>query len=113
MSGAQTDPTSAVIEAIRKCDAEELGKYFNDMVDLNLPGFRDTYSKTQSTRILKDFFSGKTPVTLTQLKQGDSPDGSRYVMGFLGGAGKKYSFYVTFRKSGGEFRIFGLEIQED
>ncbi|MCX6281419.1 MAG: DUF4783 domain-containing protein [Bacteroidetes bacterium] len=109
----QTDPSSAITEAIKKGNSAELGKYFNEMVDLSIPGIKDSYSKQQAERIVKDFFSNWPVNSITISKEGSSPDGSKYTMGDLRSGGKKFSLFFLLRKSNGEYRIFQLHIQSE
>jgi hypothetical protein len=51
MSYSAADETiTQVSTAIQAGNATEVTKYFNSMVDLTLPGYDDTYSKTQAAR---------------------------------------------------------------
>jgi len=110
---SQSDPTAGIIESFRKGNSEELGNYFNDMVDLNIPGFRESYSKTQASRIIRDFFATRNVSSVSVSKQGDSPDGSKYTVGTMTAGGKKYSLYILLRKNKGEYRICQLQIQPE
>ena len=109
----QTSPVTEVTEAIRKGDAESLGKYFNDMVDLNIPGFKDSYSKSQGSRIIRDFFSSRPVSNVVVNKDGTSPDGSKFIMGNITAGGKKYNLYFLMRKNQGEFRIYLFQLQTE
>ena len=110
---SQSDPSSDIIEVFKKGNTGDLGKYFNEMVDLNIPGFKDSYSKTQASRIIKDFFTNRPLSEVSVSKEGKSSDGSKYIMGSLTAGGKKFSFYFLLRKSDGEYRIFQLHIQSE
>lgn len=112
-SFCQEAPTSEVAEAMRKGDAENLGTYFNDMVDLNIPGFKDSYSKAQGSRIIRDFFSSRTVSSVTVNKEGSSPDGSKFIMGNIIAGGKKFSLYFLMRKSQGDYKIFLFQLQSE
>ena len=109
----QADPSSEIIDAFRKGNPIDLGKYLNEMVDLNIPGFKDSYSKTQASRIIKDFFSNKPVSSISVSREGNSSDGSKYTMGNLTAGGKKYSLYFLLRKTNGEYRIYQLHIQSE
>ena len=112
-SFGQDSPVSKVTETISKGDAENLGSYFNDMVDLNIPGFKDNYSKAQGTRIIKDFFSGRPVTNVTVNKEGNSADGSKFAMGNITAGGKKYNLYFLMRKTNGDFRIYLFQLQSE
>ena len=110
---SQADPSSEIIGALRKGNPGDLGKYFNEMVDLDIPGFKKLYSKTQASRIIKDFFSNKPVTNVSVNSEGDSSDGSKYTMGNLTAGGKKYNLYFLLRKSNGEYLIYQLHIQSE
>ncbi|MCX6287516.1 MAG: DUF4783 domain-containing protein [Bacteroidetes bacterium] len=109
----QADPSSEIIDVLRKGNSSGLGKYFNEMVDLNIPGFKELYSKTQAERIIKDFFSNKPVSSVSVNREGNSPDGSKYTMGSLTAGGKKYNLFFLLRKSNGEYRIYQLHLQSE
>jgi len=109
----QADHASEITEAMRNGNADGLGMYFNEMVDLNIPGFKDLYSKTQATRILRDFFGSRPVSELKTGREGTSADGSKYTTGTLTAGGKKYSMYLLQKKVKGEYRIFQLHFQPE
>ncbi|MEI6888029.1 MAG: DUF4783 domain-containing protein [Bacteroidales bacterium] len=109
-SFSQADPSGDVIEKIRKGNPVELGTWLNEMVDLNIPGFKELYSKTQAARIIKDFFSDKPVSMVSVSKEGTASDGSNYTMGSITAGGKKFSLYFLTRKNNGEYRICQLQI---
>ncbi len=110
---SQADPSADIIQIFKKGASGDLGKYFNEMVDLNIPGFKDSYSKTQAARIIKDFFTSRPLGEVLVNKEGNSTDGSKFIMGSLSAGGKKFSFYFMLRKSKEEYRIFQLHIQSE
>jgi len=109
----QDDPSASVSKAILKGDAKTLSRYFNEMVDLNIPGFKGNCSKTQSERIIQDFFT-KYPVrSFSVSREGSSPDGSKFIMGSLGSGIKKYSLYYLYRITTKGYLVFQFQIQEE
>ena len=46
-----------VVTAMRSGDANQLSRYFDNRIDISLPGKSDNYSKSQGEMILKDFFT--------------------------------------------------------
>jgi len=109
----QADPSSEIIDVLKKGNPADVGKYFNEMVNLSIPGFKDSYSKTQASRIIKEFFSNKPVSNVSVNREGDSSDGSKYTMGIMTAGGKKYSLYFLLRKSNGEYRIYQLHIESE
>ena len=92
---------------------EELVKYFNNMVDLGLPGSEDTYSKTQAQRILEDFFHRNPVKSYKNNRVGTSGDGSQFSIGILEAGGKQYRVYYLLKKVVDKPLIQQFQIQEE
>jgi hypothetical protein len=71
-----------VLSAMRSGNAAQLARYFDDRIDLSLPGGSDNYSKTQAEMILRDFFTNN-PVRDFQVKHKGKSDGSEFCFGVL------------------------------
>lgn len=107
------ETTSQVAAAIQAGNAQDVARHFNAMVDLTLPGYDDTYSKTQAGQILRDFF-GQNPVKSFRVsKQGASPDGSHFAIGTLETAKKSYRVYFILKSVSGQHLIQQLQFQEN
>jgi hypothetical protein len=110
---SQDDPSPAISNAVNSGNSKALSRYFNEMVDLNIPGYKANYSKTQSERIIKNFFS-KCPVKSFLIsRQGTSPDGSKFSIGMLDAGNKKFRLYYLYRKANKVYLIFQFQIQEE
>jgi len=83
-----------IISALKKGNAKELAKYFNQNVELVILNQEDVYSKAQAELIIKDFFAKNTPTDFSVLHQGGK-EGARYAVGEI-------------KTSNGNFRIFFL-----
>lgn len=72
-----------IIAALRSGNAAQLAKYFDNRVDISLPGKSDNYSRTQAEMVIRDFFA-LNPVQSFQVKHtGENKDGSKYCTGTL------------------------------
>jgi uncharacterized protein DUF4783 len=71
-----------VVAAMRTGNATQLAKYFDNRVDLSLPGKSDNYSKSQAEMILKDFFANNTVKNFTVKHKGEQ-NGSQFCIGLL------------------------------
>ena len=109
----QEDPSLAIANALRNGNSKEISKYFNDMVDLNIPGFKDNYSKTQAERILQDFFTKNQVKAFSLSRQGTSSDGSKFNIGTLDAGNKKFRVFFLFRKTNGVYLILQFQIQQE
>jgi hypothetical protein len=108
------EETAAQINtAMQAGNATEVAKYFNAMVDLTLPSYDDTYSKTQAGQILKDFFSQNPVKSFKVTRQGSSPDGSQFTIGSLETGKKVYRVYFILKSVNGQYLIQQLQVQEN
>ena len=108
------DETSKqIIKAIQAGNGGDLAVFFNTMVDCNIMGAEDTYSKTQAARIVQSFFD-KYPVKSLKInKQGTSTDGSCFFIGELNAGDKKFRLYYLLKKNSGNYLIEQFQIKED
>lgn len=108
----ETDDTHRQISsALNAGNASQLAGFFNEMVDLGITGNEDTYSKTQATRIVQDFFTKNPVKSYKMTRQGTSNDGSRFALGELNAGGKTFRVYYLLKKVSGKFLIHQLQIQ--
>jgi len=82
-----------VVRSINNGDAASVAKYFDNSVEMVLPGKSSTYSKSQAELILKDFFYSNPVVSFKVLHQGEK-GGSEYCIGTL--ETKNAKFRTTF-----------------
>jgi hypothetical protein len=61
-----------VISALKEGNATEMGKYFDETVDISLPDKSDSYSKAQAVLILKDFFKNAGVSSFEVKHKGDN-----------------------------------------
>ena len=109
----QDDTNKQIVAAIKTGNAVALSGYFNSMVDLGISGNEDTYSKTQATQILKDFFV-KNPVKSVKItRQGSSTDGSQFSIGEMQSGTATFRIYYLLKKVSGKFLIQQLQIQKE
>ena len=109
----QDDTNKQIVAALTAGNAVALSDYFNAMVDLGISGNEETYSKTQATQILKDFFT-KNPVKSVKItRQGSSTDGSQFSIGEMQAGEGKFRIYYLLKKVLGKFLIQQLQIQKE
>ncbi len=107
------DTNKQIVAALTAGNAAALSDYFNAMVDLGISGNEDTYSKTQATQILKDFFT-KNPVKSVKItRQGTSTDGSQFSIGEMQAGADKFRIYYLLKKVSGKYLIQQLQIQKE
>jgi len=71
-----------VVSAMRSGNANQLSRYFDDRIDVQLPSKSDNYSRTQAEMILKDFFSSNE-VKNFQVKHKGENNGAQFCIGLL------------------------------
>ncbi|MCX6268201.1 MAG: DUF4783 domain-containing protein [Bacteroidetes bacterium] len=107
------ETASQVAAAIHAGNSADVAKYFNAMVDLTLPGYDDTYSKTQAGQILKDFFIQNPVKSFKTTRQGSSPDGSQFTIGSLDTGKKVFRVYFIIKTVNGQNLVQQLQVQEN
>lgn len=71
-----------VVSAMKTGNANQLSRYFDDRIDISLPGKNDNYSRSQGELILKDFFNNYD-VKDFQIKHKGENNGSEFCFGVL------------------------------
>jgi hypothetical protein len=109
---AQSDElTSSITAAIKNTDASKLSSYFNSTIDLELENTEGSYSKTQAEMMIRDFFKSNPLTSYSVNHQGDSTDGSKYIIGTYKTASKRYRLYILIKKQSNEMLIHQLQFE--
>jgi hypothetical protein len=111
---AGEDIVAKVGNALNTGNAEKLCKYFNNTIDLSLPDSEGTYSDKQAEQLLKVFFKNHPVKSYMLDHQGNSNDGSRYLIGTLiSTSAKKFRVYGLIKKRAEKDLIQQLQIEEE
>lgn len=105
------DINAKVSQAIQGGNSAELSKYFNNSIDLTIPGSEGTYSKVQAEQILKSFFSKYPPVSFSINHKGSSNDGSVYAIGTYKSKSQSFRTYFLTKPIGGQLLIHQLKFE--
>lgn len=108
---AAQDVNSKITLAIKSSSATELAKYFNNSIDLTIPGSEGTYSKVQAEQIVKSFFVKYPPVSFTINHQGKSNDGSIYAIGTYKSSSLSFRTYYLAKQISGQLLIHQLKFE--
>ena len=102
-----------VVTAMRNGNASQLSKYFDNRVDISLPGKSDNYSKSQAEMILKDFFSSNE-VKNFQVKHKGEQNGSQFCIGLLQTRNGNYRTKFFMKQKGDQQVVqeLGFEVLE-
>lgn len=71
-----------VLTALKTGNASQVARYFDQTVDITLPGKSNNYSKSQAEIVLKDFFRINSIRSFSIIHQGENA-GSQYCIGNL------------------------------
>jgi hypothetical protein len=88
-----------VIAAMKAGDAAKLAGYFDNNVEITIPGRSNSYSKSQAQMVIKDFFASNSVKGFDVVHQGENA-GSQYCIG-------------TLQTTGGDFRTTIFMKQKD
>ena len=88
-----------VVTAMRSGNANQLSRYFDDRIDIQLPTKSDNYSRTQAEMILKDFFSSNE-VRNFQVKHKGENNGAQFCIGLLETRNGNYRTKLYMKQKG-------------
>ncbi|MBN2743342.1 DUF4783 domain-containing protein [Breznakibacter xylanolyticus] len=100
----------AVTNATRNADSRTLSQYFNDKVELVLPGNSGVFSKSQAEQIIKNFFASSPCDEFSIIHQGER-DNSSFAIGKYKTRGKNLRFYFLVKEGGSSVTIHQLRIE--
>ncbi|MBC7865450.1 MAG: DUF4783 domain-containing protein [Bacteroidia bacterium] len=107
------DLSNEVIEAVKKGDAAEIAKNFNDKVDLKIFDQEDVYSKAQAESVLKDFFAKNKVKGFTTSHSSTVKAGNQFVVGTLDTSTGKYRLSFLIKKIGEKYLISQFRIENE
>ena len=88
-----------VISGLKDGNAGTIAKYFDNNVEISLPGKTANYSKGQGEAVLRDFFANHPVKSFSVIHQGES-GGSQFCIGKLVTAGGTYRTTVNLKQTG-------------
>lgn len=102
-----------LIESLKVGNDKVLSSYFNENIELVLPGQDDVFSKAQAQQLVARFFKENTPDNFSILHQGNSGnDGARYAIGTLSTAKGNFRVYFLLKKNQGKAYLHQLRIEK-
>lgn len=103
-----------ITKAISSGDADALGQYFDQSVEVAVLDQEDIYDKAQAVGVVKQFFAKNAPKSFSQVHQGASKGAdSQYVIGNLNTSGGTFRAYVYVKTSGGKTLIQELRFDKE
>ncbi len=101
-----------VTKALQNGSADVISGYLGKMVDLDLPGFQGTYSRSQAGKIISDFFADHKVKEFKVNRQDKTGDGGYYVVGHLVSGSTTYRVYLVVKEEGGSAVVPVFRINE-
>ena len=113
-SAQDAQTVKQISAALNEGNAAALATHFNTTLDLIIPENEGTYSKKQAEQMVKMFFEKQPPKSFTLEHQGNSNDGSTYLIGtHKTTPGKNYRVYVLIKDRSGNALIQQLQFEEE
>lgn len=103
---------SEVTTALENNDAEGLGAYFMNTVELEIESTEGMYAKAQAKVMVRDFFTKIRPATFTLKHKSDSGS-SKYIIGDLTSKGQRWRVTAYFRREGSSDLIQTLKFEKE
>jgi hypothetical protein len=101
--GASID---AITKALSSGDAETLGSFFDESVEVAILDVEDIYDKPEAVKKVKSFFTQNKPSAFSQVHQGSSKGkDSQYCIGNMTAGGKTFRVYVYLGNTGSKTLI--------
>ena len=99
-----------ITTALRTGNADDLGQFFGDNVEISLLSNKDNYNRTDAIRMMKSFFMKNPPKSYSTVHQGVSKGGFHYAIGEMKATAQAYRFYLLLEDKGGTFVIKRIEV---
>jgi Domain of unknown function (DUF4783) len=104
----------AISRALSAGDADALGKYFADELEVSIMGKAQNCSKSKATELVRGFFSSNRPEGFNAVHQGNSRGGSdQYCIGNLNAAGGNFRVYLYFKTINGTAVIQEIRFEKE
>jgi hypothetical protein len=100
-----------IVDALKTGNVDKMSKYFDNTIDVTVPGKSNSFSKGQAELVIKDFFN-LNKVRAFELQHSGSNPSSNFIIGTLTTAGGTYRTTVYMRTKGDKQLIQGVEFQQ-
>lgn len=110
-SFASATETDGIVNALKQGNAEQLSKYFDNMLDLKLPEKDElkNVGKTQASITLNAFFE-EIGVKGFEVSSQNERNGTMYITGKLSGKDKAYNVTLMMKNKGDRPNIITIRI---
>jgi len=108
----QMDSMNEIAQAIKAGDANGLGRYMADPIELAILGSESNYSKAEAIQKLQAFFGQNKPMGFSQVHEGTSKgQGSKYCLGNLETSTKTFRVYYLVTLEADTYKLQELRIE--
>lgn len=105
---------TSITQAISKGDANTLGLYLDNTVEIAVVDNEDIYTRSEAEDILQSFFSSHAPKSFSQVHKGSSKArDSLYCIGNLITRQATFRVYIYMRVAGDSYKIQELRFDKD
>ncbi len=99
-----------IIDAIQSGNASEVSKFFDNTVEITLPGKSNSYSKSQAELVLHDFFSNNQIKNFQVIHKSDNA-GSQYCIGNLNTSTGVFRTTIYMKQKGDKLVVQELRFE--
>ncbi len=99
-----------VISAIESGKASEVSRFFDNTVEITLPGKSNSYSKSQAELVLHEFFSSNTIKNFQVIHKSDN-EGSQYCIGNLNTSSGVFRATIYMKQKGDKLVVQELRFE--
>lgn len=110
---AQNETVEQVKLVLEVGNANELSKFLNDKVDLNIDGKEGTYSHSQAEGVLKNYFKENPPKSFKINHEGESENGLVYAIGEYQTVDSSFRVWIRLKKVNEKFRIHEMSFVKE
>lgn len=105
---------NGISQALRSGNAESLGAYFNNTVEITVLEKEDRYNKADAIKVVKEFFGKYQPKTFSEVHKGVSKGGNlHYCIGEMQTSSKTFRVYLLMEDESNSYKIQQLRIDEE
>ena len=108
---AQSSVPDAVVSATRNNDSRSLASFFNDKIELIIPGKSGVFSSAQAEQVIKNFFALNPASEFKIIHQGVRDNSSFAIGKYTSRNNDSYRVYFLVKESDGNVLIHQLRIE--
>ncbi|MBN2636810.1 MAG: DUF4783 domain-containing protein [Prolixibacteraceae bacterium] len=99
-----------MISYFKNSDSKKLAQYFNQNVEVAVPGNKNIYSKAQAQQIVAKFFKDNKPVSF-KIHSNTIEKETQNIIGLLDSKDDSFRVYIVIKKTDGKDVIHILKIE--